>query len=89
MDITNTSCLIFRLFLIGEENYDTHRRIHYLPVKLLFTNTKDRESHIYCFNISSQTIDFNESCSICAVDENTYRLHNVENFRSFRGFFQT
>lgn len=26
MDITNTSCLIFRLFLIGEENDDTHRR---------------------------------------------------------------
>lgn len=56
-------------------------------MKLLFTKTKDRKSQIYCFNISSQTIDLNESYSLCAVDENTYRLHNVENFRSFRGFF--
>lgn len=56
-------------------------------MKLLFTKTKDRKSQIYCFNISSQTIDLNESYSLCAVDENTYRLHNVENFRSFRVFF--
>lgn len=62
-------------------------KTHIDQIKLLFTKTKDRESHIYCFNISSQTIDFNESCSICAVDENTYRLHNFENFRSFRVFF--
>lgn len=64
-------------------------KTHVIQIKLLFTKTKDRESQIYCLNISSQTIDLNESYFLCAVNENTYRLHNVENFRSFRGFFQT